>query len=119
MSHSSTEFVKSCTAGEPFWPGSLVCWVLPAMGVSPTRSRHACSITWTAQMSSSSWPYALNKYGMYRSRNGKYVSRDFREVRSKSMPIHSSGTGSVKEGGRSEEHTSELQSLMRISYAVF
>src|SRR3546814_4235001 len=24
-----------------------------------------------------------------------------------------------KEGGRSEEHTSELQSLMRISYAVF
>src|SRR3546814_8455267 len=26
---------------------------------------------------------------------------------------------SVPEGGRSEEHTSELQSLMRISYAVF
>src|SRR3546814_9197849 len=26
---------------------------------------------------------------------------------------------SVKNGGRSEEHTSELQSLMRISYAVF
>src|SRR3546814_3124531 len=25
----------------------------------------------------------------------------------------------AKEGGRSEEHTSELQSLMRISYAVF
>src|SRR3546814_5892655 len=25
----------------------------------------------------------------------------------------------VGEGGRSEEHTSELQSLMRISYAVF
>src|SRR3546814_5000877 len=25
----------------------------------------------------------------------------------------------VKTGGRSEEHTSELQSLMRISYAVF
>src|SRR3546814_9031534 len=25
----------------------------------------------------------------------------------------------VSEGGRSEEHTSELQSLMRISYAVF
>src|SRR3546814_8937726 len=30
----------------------------------------------------------------------------------------SKGTSSVK-GGRSEEHTSELQSLMRISYAVF
>src|SRR3546814_9739636 len=25
----------------------------------------------------------------------------------------------IKEAGRSEEHTSELQSLMRISYAVF
>src|SRR3546814_3761121 len=30
---------------------------------------------------------------------------------------HSIGTGVI--GGRSEEHTSELQSLMRISYAVF
>src|SRR3546814_6249680 len=27
--------------------------------------------------------------------------------------------GSVRHQGRSEEHTSELQSLMRISYAVF
>src|SRR3546814_9784661 len=27
--------------------------------------------------------------------------------------------GSASEAGRSEEHTSELQSLMRISYAVF
>src|SRR3546814_4995990 len=27
--------------------------------------------------------------------------------------------GCLLEGGRSEEHTSELQSLMRISYAVF
>src|SRR3546814_9167094 len=27
--------------------------------------------------------------------------------------------GKVEEGSRSEEHTSELQSLMRISYAVF
>src|SRR3546814_3232532 len=30
-----------------------------------------------------------------------------------------SDAGSVSFGGRSEEHTSELQSLMRISYAVF
>src|SRR3546814_6988819 len=29
------------------------------------------------------------------------------------------GTIQPPEGGRSEEHTSELQSLMRISYAVF
>src|SRR3546814_936500 len=30
-----------------------------------------------------------------------------------------SGTGADRATGRSEEHTSELQSLMRISYAVF
>src|SRR3546814_6077949 len=29
------------------------------------------------------------------------------------------GTAAVRRGARSEEHTSELQSLMRISYAVF
>src|SRR3546814_2656650 len=29
------------------------------------------------------------------------------------------GVGGIQPGGRSEEHTSELQSLMRISYAVF
>src|SRR3546814_10168834 len=29
------------------------------------------------------------------------------------------GRGWLSQGGRSEEHTSELQSLMRISYAVF
>src|SRR3546814_1976188 len=38
--------------------------------------------------------------------------------------VHASGAGVAatlisEEGGRSEEHTSELQSLMRISYAVF
>src|SRR3546814_6227922 len=31
----------------------------------------------------------------------------------------SSHSGQSRGGGRSEEHTSELQSLMRISYAVF
>src|SRR3546814_10037252 len=32
---------------------------------------------------------------------------------------HSGGKGNVARRHRSEEHTSELQSLMRISYAVF
>src|SRR3546814_8006849 len=32
---------------------------------------------------------------------------------------HGSGAGICGNGVRSEEHTSELQSLMRISYAVF
>src|SRR3546814_10104634 len=34
-------------------------------------------------------------------------------------PMGSVKTRRLKPGGRSEEHTSELQSLMRISYAVF
>src|SRR3546814_7538198 len=51
-----------------------------------------------------------------------------RDSSSSGMPLSSSGrmtpsqgvgTGSNPVGGRSEEHTSELQSLMRISYAVF
>src|SRR3546814_5582468 len=37
----------------------------------------------------------------------------------KSGMIFSSETGSSSHSTRSEEHTSELQSLMRISYAVF
>src|SRR3546814_10450631 len=35
------------------------------------------------------------------------------------IPGQSAGTVSRQPYGRSEEHTSELQSLMRISYAVF
>src|SRR3546814_12838957 len=34
-------------------------------------------------------------------------------------PGAASGRGAAARGERSEEHTSELQSLMRISYAVF
>src|SRR3546814_6263355 len=34
-------------------------------------------------------------------------------------PVHKRGGRVVVNGRRSEEHTSELQSLMRISYAVF
>src|SRR3546814_5337204 len=33
--------------------------------------------------------------------------------------LERAGAGRVRIAGRSEEHTSELQSLMRISYAVF
>src|SRR3546814_4417503 len=36
-----------------------------------------------------------------------------------SSPRSALASSTVKTGGRSEEHTSELQSLMRISYAVF
>src|SRR3546814_2636902 len=35
------------------------------------------------------------------------------------LEVQSLGRGGAESSGRSEEHTSELQSLMRISYAVF
>src|SRR3546814_1419549 len=35
------------------------------------------------------------------------------------QPQGEGGLATLRRGGRSEEHTSELQSLMRISYAVF
>src|SRR3546814_10417632 len=40
-------------------------------------------------------------------------------VRSAELAMHDAGLIGDPEIGRSEEHTSELQSLMRISYAVF
>src|SRR3546814_3888545 len=40
-------------------------------------------------------------------------------VRARQRPRQPSTVGMIAVGARSEEHTSELQSLMRISYAVF
>src|SRR3546814_5074265 len=37
----------------------------------------------------------------------------------KALPVFCGGLPQIRDGARSEEHTSELQSLMRISYAVF
>src|SRR3546814_9702784 len=45
-----------------------------------------------------------------------FVRNNFQSRR---PPTHSPSISSTQAGTRSEEHTSELQSLMRISYAVF
>src|SRR3546814_3457516 len=42
-----------------------------------------------------------------------------RRAASPDPALHRRGRSSDRRGRRSEEHTSELQSLMRISYAVF
>src|SRR3546814_10801190 len=42
-----------------------------------------------------------------------------KDVRAVMASLEGAVQGSVSKKGRSEEHTSELQSLMRISYAVF
>src|SRR3546814_19794590 len=64
---------------------------------------------------------------LFRSRPGHFLptrrspsekrSRTFRSIHL--IPIHSRRSALYSPGIRSEEHTSELQSLMRISYAVF
>src|SRR3546814_7248360 len=51
--------------------------------------------------------------------NEQRIRQAARNIR-KFLSMHGVNTPSVAAGGnRSEEHTSELQSLMRISYAVF
>src|SRR3546814_1822767 len=54
-------------------------------------------------------------------RGGAGIERvDQRQVALGDEPAaHLAGAGQLTVIGRSEEHTSELQSLMRISYAVF
>src|SRR3546814_4504638 len=44
---------------------------------------------------------------------------NFHSVRTKMGDLLRVGAGGLVIGSRSEEHTSQLQSLMRISYAVF
>src|SRR3546814_9477415 len=53
-----------------------------------------------------------------RARGGQRVRRPHRP-RCGPRPAHAAVDGGAGRPGRSEEHTSELQSLMRISYAVF
>src|SRR3546814_1881773 len=65
-------------------------------------------------------PDAISRRAGARNRSAS-VRRGFRpradRVRHRRYRAH--GASNFRAGGRSEEHTSELQSLMRISYAVF
>src|SRR3546814_8385071 len=60
-----------------------------------------------------------------RRRHAEHDPRRWRRRHPADPPRHEGGEGprrgrqSDQRGGRSEEHTSELQSLIRISYAVF
>src|SRR3546814_6045500 len=62
-------------------------------------------------------------FGGARGRGGYKVRGGDLHDRTQFPPTTTSGErirpGNTSEGPRSEEHTSELQSLMRISYAVF
>src|SRR3546814_2592020 len=56
----------------------------------------------------------INKPGVYKGFSANYSGAGFTDMR---FSFHGMTTQNFKQ--RSEEHTSELQSLMRISYAVF
>src|SRR3546814_6248084 len=69
-----------------------------------------------------------NPMGVYRDQSGKHQtverermpsSRIVQAGCSRELPLLRSRSGYLSPQNRSEEHTSELQSLMRISYAVF
>src|SRR3546814_9211898 len=55
--------------------------------------------------------------GQQQDRHGAFPAQGFRELQAGLAGHHDVEHQQVE--GRSEEHTSELQSLMRISYAVF
>src|SRR3546814_1636135 len=50
---------------------------------------------------------------------GEAIAADVRQNLDRMAPGYIDLTPHLDQPGRSEEHTSELQSLMRISYAVF
>src|SRR3546814_10098267 len=68
---------------------------------------------WTARLRSSNGPYPTGSSLLPELTLSTFRISCFSTVRRPTSP------GSVRQPGRSEEHTSELQSLMRISYAVF
>src|SRR3546814_2544185 len=76
----------------------------------------ACVSSWQ-RMAPNTIPTGAKAGGNYLS--GQLIAREARRL-GFGEGIALASTGLLSEGaGRSEEHTSELQSLMRISYAVF
>src|SRR3546814_2775958 len=52
-------------------------------------------------------------------REVRAVAADYPEIELDEVIVDAAAALLIRDPGRSEEHTSELQSLMRISYAVF
>src|SRR3546814_6183759 len=62
---------------------------------------------------------ALLRDALYVTDTGNHALRKISVHDGDFETVLGSGRSGASAGGRSEEHTSELQSLMRISYAVF
>src|SRR3546814_4872015 len=76
----------------------------------PLRVRHAAAAGGDAEIDIPEIRHLRDVHRHAVDRN----ARGIHAVQSRAVPVHL-----LARSGRSEEHTSELQSLMRISYAVF
>src|SRR3546814_2109562 len=74
----------------------------PATSLAPKRCAQMLELAWAKQ-----------QYSRYNMAGGIYPAQFSR------ISSHLRNQGHLNRNYRSEEHTSELQSLMRISYAVF
>src|SRR3546814_6506646 len=93
---------------------ALACWLLGACGASSSSSSNADGASQSPPDASQTVTQALS----FETNDGVTLHATIRgtgDLRARPLIIEFSPYGA----GRSEEHTSELQSLMRISYAVF
>src|SRR3546814_9156915 len=105
-----------CQATSPSrLPGSAFGQVLRRTAVPAARLDSAAA---GCVVDYSDWTTALASLIAASLRCGMVSCRHFLFAASIELPVSLSGIGMVAPE-RSEEHTSELQSLMRISYAVF
>src|SRR3546814_1393229 len=88
-------------------------WLSGSLRTSPNRRRDTKRPTPCAAS-----PCPRTVPGQAFTRGGSTTTVCGNAARS-SKPLHCSTSMPVAQATRSEEHTSELQSLMRISYAVF
>src|SRR3546814_1780945 len=91
---------------------------LDVLGVFPLRCLRPLRIKSFTLRPSGSWFVCGSSH---RNRPLATTTRSESPYALPAMPplVNASGSSSLRSSFRSEEHTSELQSLMRISYAVF
>src|SRR3546814_3580404 len=75
--------------------------------------------TWLAASSPSGGMSGSSSKGCHCTRKSSRPAKCVITVRNRNQPMMHQGHITSETISRSEEHTSELQSLMRISYAVF
>src|SRR3546814_1042209 len=79
----------------------------------------ACSTNWKSALSRSKLNHRNSETTKVTNEAQSAMERAFLAARASSSWRTKNRIHSAPASGRSEEHTSELQSLMRISYAVF